>query len=163
MMLEEAYHTVLFGSPLLVPVLATVGSLFSAAYCFRLIGHVFFGPVRDDYPAKPHDPNTGLWLPPALLVGLVVAIGVAPFLAEPFVKLVTASVLGDAATVPTAYFKIWHGLVPALYMSLIAIAGGLLMLALFKLLCSSGTRHRAPRPRSSLKLSSRRSRNWRVP
>ena len=132
MMLEEAYHTVLFGSPLLVPVLATVGSLFSAAYCFRLIGHVFFGPVRDDYPAKPHDPNTGLWLPPALLVVLVVAIGVAPFLAEPFVKLVTASVLGDAAAVPTAYFKIWHGLVPALYMSLIAIAGGLLMLALFK-------------------------------
>jgi len=131
MMLEEANQTVLFASPWLVPALATFGSLFSAAYCFRLIGHVFLGPVRDDYPAKPHDPGVGLWLPPALLVVLVVMIGVAPFLAEPFVKLVTASVLGDAADVPTAYFKIWHGLVPALFMSIIAILGGLLMVAFF--------------------------------
>ncbi|TNF19870.1 MAG: monovalent cation/H+ antiporter subunit A [Rhodobacteraceae bacterium] len=131
MMLDEAYQTTLYDLPWLVPALATFGSLFSAAYCFRLIGHVFLGPVRDDYPARPHDPNPGMWLPPALLVVLVVAIGVAPFLAEPFVKLVTASVLGGEAVVPQAHFKIWHGLVPALYMSVIAVAGGLLMLALF--------------------------------
>jgi len=131
MMLEEALHTKLFGIWWLVPALATLGSLLSAAYCFRLIGHVFMGPVRDDYPAKPHDPSAGLWLPPAILVVLVVFIGVAPFIAEPFVKLVTASVLGDAAEVPKAYFKIWHGLVPALYMSIIAVVGGLLMLATF--------------------------------
>ena len=132
MMLEEAAHTTLFGAPWLVPTLAVLGSLFSAAYCFRLIGHVFLGPVRDDYPAKPHDPNAGMWLPPALLVVLVVVIGVAPFLAEPFVKLVTASVLGDAAVLPKAHFKIWHGLVPALFMSIIAVVGGLLMIAVFK-------------------------------
>ncbi|WP_375264654.1 monovalent cation/H+ antiporter subunit A, partial [Planktotalea sp.] len=132
MMLEEANHTVLFNTPWLVPFLTTVGSLFSAAYCFRLIGHVFLGPVRDDYPAKPHDPGAGLWLPPAILVVLVVVIGIAPFLAEPFIKLVTASVLGEAAEVPKAYFKIWHGLVPALYMSIVAIIGGLIMLAIFK-------------------------------
>ena len=132
MMLEEANHTVLFNTPLLVPVLATVGSLFSAAYCFRLIGHVFLGPVRDDYPAKPHDPGAGLWLPPALLMIPVVGIGIAPFLAEPFVKLITASVLGNAAELPSAHLKIWHGLVPALYMSIIAVVGGLVMLALFR-------------------------------
>ena len=131
MMLEEANHTVLFGSAWLVPALATFGSLFSAAYCFRLIVHTFLGPKRDDYPAKPHDPGAGMWLPPAILVVPVVVIGVAPFLAEPFVKLVTASVLGEAADVPKAYFKIWHGLVPALFMSIIAIVGGLLMLAIF--------------------------------
>jgi multicomponent K+:H+ antiporter subunit A len=115
-----------------VPVLATIGSLFSAAYCFRLISHVFFGPVRDDYPAKPHDPPASLWLPPALLIIPVVAIGGAPFLAEPFVKMVTASVLGNAAEMPSAHLKIWHGLVPALYMSIIAVVGGLGMLMLFK-------------------------------
>ena len=132
MMLEEANHTVLFNNPWFVPVLATIGSLFSAAYCFRLIGHVFFGPVRDDYPAKPHDPGAGLWLPPALLIIPVVAIGVAPFLAEPFVRLVTSAVLGNAAEMPSAHLKIWHGLVPALYMSIIAVLGGLVMLAIFK-------------------------------
>jgi multicomponent K+:H+ antiporter subunit A len=131
MMLEEANHTILLGIPWLVPALATFGSLFSAAYCFRLIGHVFFGPVRDDYPAKPHDPPAGLWIPPAILVVLVVVIGLAPFVAEPFVKLVTASVLGDAAEMPKAYFKIWHGLVPALYMSIVAVVGGMIMLAVF--------------------------------
>ncbi|ALI55393.1 monovalent cation/H+ antiporter subunit A [Celeribacter marinus] len=131
MMLEEAYHTVLFSSPWLVPTLAVVGALFSAAYSFRLIGHVFLGPVRDDYPAKPHDPGAGLWLPPSILVVLVVLIGVAPFIVEPLVKLVTASVLGDTAEVPKAYFKIWHGLVPALYMSITAVIGGLLLLFVF--------------------------------
>ncbi len=132
MMLEEANHTVLFNTPWLVPALATFGSLFSAAYCFRLISHVFFGPVRDDYPAKPHDPGAGLWLPPALLMIPVVLIGIAPFLAEPFVKLVTSAVLGSAAEMPSAHLKIWHGLVPALYMSIIAVVGGLVVLALFK-------------------------------
>ena len=71
-------------------------------------------------------------MPPSILVVLVVVIGLAPFLAEPFVKLVTASVLGDTAEVPKAHFKIWHGLTPALYMSIIATVGGLLVLAAFK-------------------------------
>jgi multicomponent K+:H+ antiporter subunit A len=131
MMLEEANHTVLLNTPWLVPGLAVLGSLFSAAYCFRLIGHTFMGPKRDDYPAKPHDPPAGLWLPPALLVVLVVVIGCAPFVAEPFVKLVTSAVLGDAADLPKAHFKIWHGLVPALYMSIVAVVGGLIALAMF--------------------------------
>ena len=132
MMFEETTQTVLFGMPLLVPVMATLGSLFSAAYCFRFISHTFLGPQRDDYRGMPHDPPAGLWLAPAFLVVLVVVIGVAPFVAEPFIKMVTASVLGDVADVPKAYFKIWHGLVPALYMSMIAVVGGLVMLAVFK-------------------------------
>ncbi len=131
MMLEEAHRTTLFGTPWLVPALAVFGSIFSATYCFRLIGHVFLGPKRDDYPATPHDPGAGMWLPPALLIIPVVVIGLAPFVAEPFVKLVTSAVLGDAATLPDVHFKIWHGLTPALYMSIAAVVGGLIMLALF--------------------------------
>ncbi|MCZ4367349.1 monovalent cation/H+ antiporter subunit A [Sulfitobacter dubius] len=131
MMLEETLHTTLFGMQWLVPGLATFGALFSAAYSFRLIGHTFLGKERDDYPDHPHDPKPGLWLPPALLIIPVVVIGLAPFLAEPFVKLVTASVLGGAAEMPSAHFKIWHGLGPALYMSIIAVVGGLILLALF--------------------------------
>ncbi|PTX55498.1 multisubunit potassium/proton antiporter PhaA subunit /multisubunit potassium/proton antiporter PhaB subunit [Litoreibacter ponti] len=144
MMLEEATHTVLFNSPWLVPVLATVGSLFSAAYCFRLIGHTFLGPVRDDYPAKPHDPGFGMWGPPAFLIVLVVVIGCAPFLAEPFVKLVTAAVIGEAGEVPKAYFKIWHGLVPALFMSIAAVVGGLLLMLIYKPLLAAW--ENTPRP-----------------
>ncbi|EAR51132.1 pH adaption potassium efflux system protein PhaA [Oceanicola granulosus HTCC2516] len=132
MMLEEALHTNLFGYAWLVAGMAMVGSLFSAAYSFRLIGHVFLGPVRDDYPAKPHDPGAGLWLPPALLIVPVVVIGVAPFLVEPFVRLVTSAVLRGTAEMTTAHIKIWHGLVPALYMSIAAVLGGLLLLWLYR-------------------------------
>ena len=132
MMLEEATRTVLFDNAWLAPALVVFASIFSAAYSFRLIGHVFFGPVRDDYPAKPHDPGAGLWLPPAFLVVLVVLIGIAPFLAGPLVRLVTASVLGDAVGIPKIHIKIWHGLVPALYMSIAATVGGLVLLAAYR-------------------------------
>ena len=148
MMLEEANHTVLFNTPWLVPALAVLGSAFSAAYCFRLIGHVFFGPVRDDYPHKPHDPPAGLWLPPALLVVLVVIIGVAPFLAAPIVEVVTSAIIGGAVEMPKVYIKIWHGLVPALYMSIVATVGGLILLAIFRPLLKGW--EAAPRPEAKV-------------
>ena len=131
MMLKETTKTVLFGIPLLVPVLATIGALFSAAYSFRYIGHTFLGPVRDDYPMKPHDPGIGMWGPPAFLCLLVVGIGVAPFLAEPLVFLVTEAVLGGAAELPDEHLKIWHGVNAALWMSVVAVVGGLILLAAF--------------------------------
>lgn len=132
MMLEETTHTVLFDTWWLVPGLATFGSLMSAAYCFRFIGHTFLGPVRDDYPHKPHDPGFGMWGPPAVLVVLVVVIGVAPFLVQEFVFLVAKAVIGGVAELEVKYIKIWHGLVPALFMSIAAVVGGLLMMAIYK-------------------------------
>ncbi|WP_333713942.1 monovalent cation/H+ antiporter subunit A [Yoonia sp.] len=132
MMLEEATHTVLFGSTWLVPVLATFGAIFSAAYSFRLISHTFLGPVRDDYPSKPHDPGAGLWLPPALLIIPVIVIGLSPAVIEPFVRLVTEAVLGGTVEMTDKHIRIWHGLVPALFMSIIAVLGGAVLLALFR-------------------------------
>jgi multicomponent K+:H+ antiporter subunit A len=132
MMLEETTHTVLFDTWWLVPALATFGSLMSAAYCFRFIGHTFLGPVRDDYQAKPHDPGFGMWGPPAILVILVVVIGVAPFLVQDLVFLVANAVIGGVEELDVKYIKIWHGLVPALYMSVAAVLGGLLVVAIHR-------------------------------
>ncbi len=98
MMLEEASHTDWAGSHYAVPVLATLGALLSVAYSFRFIKHVFLGPVRDDYPSKPHDPPFGLWAAPALLVVLVVLIGVMPFLAEGIVTAAASAVTGATCT-----------------------------------------------------------------
>ncbi len=133
MMLEEAAHTTLFGWPWLVPVLATIGALFSAAYSFRFIVHTFMGPERDDYPGHPHDPGFGMWAPPAFLCLLVLVIGILPFVAEPAVFFVATHVIGGAVAFPEhLHFKIWHGLTPALLMSAIAVGGGALLLALFR-------------------------------
>tara|TARA_R110000787_G_scaffold97991_4_gene201893 strand:- start:3327 stop:6188 length:2862 start_codon:yes stop_codon:yes gene_type:complete len=131
MMLDLALDTSLFGSPYLVAVVATLGALLSAAYSFRFIAHTFLGKERSDYPAEPHDPGVGLWIAPALLIIPVVVIGVAPFLVEPFIKTVTQAVIGTAAELPEEHIKVWHGWVPAFGMSLIAVFGGLLVLALF--------------------------------
>jgi len=129
MMLEEAAHTVWLGQPWVFPVLATLGATLSVAYSLRYIVHVYFGPRRDDYPKAPHDPGIGLWGPPAVLTALVVAIGLAPALfAGPLVDAVAGAVTNGAA--PHVHLSLWHGITPALFMSVIAIAVGALALML---------------------------------
>jgi multicomponent K+:H+ antiporter subunit A len=141
MMLEEASHTVWAGSHYAVPVLATLGALLSVAYSFRFIKHVFLGPVRDDYPSKPHDPPFGLWAAPAFLVVLVILIGVMPFLAEGIVTAAASAVTGSELH---PHLKIWHGVTPALYMSVLAILGGAVLLAMHRPLDQAWIA--APRP-----------------
>ena len=143
MMLEEAAHTVWAGQGWLVPVLATLGAVFSVAYSFRYILHVFFGPRRDDYPKHPHDPPAGMWLPPALLVVLVVLIGLFPAaIAGPLVAATSAAVIGGP--LPDYHLALWHGLTPALGMSVIAVAAGLLLL--WRHESANGVWLRLPRP-----------------
>jgi len=141
MMLEEAAHTVWYNNPWIVPVLATLGSCFSVAYSFRFIFHVFGGPVREDYPSTPHDPPFGLYAAPAFLTVLVVLIGAMPFLAEPLVKVAADAVTGEA-TKP--YLKLWHGVTPALWMSVIAFAVGGVLLAVHGKLDAIWLRARRP-------------------
>jgi len=147
MMLEEASHTVWLDNPWLVPGLATLGSLFSAAYSFRFIIHVFYGPRRTDYPSTPHDPGFGLWAAPALLVGLVVLIGLmSAAVAGGLVAAASGAVIGGE--LPYYSLKIWHGVTPALYMSGIAVLGGALLLALHQPL--SRLWDRTPRPEAKV-------------
>ncbi len=146
MMLEEAFETVWFGLPWLLPALATLGATFSVAYSFRLVAHVFLGPVRDDYPHRPHDPGFGMWAAPAFLAGLVVLIGLLPMtLTGDLVRVVAGAVTGG-----TAYVNIyhWHGFVPALFMSLAAVGGGLVLLGLHGPLARAWDN--APRPEAKV-------------
>ncbi len=123
MMLEEAWNT-----GLVVAVLATLGALFSVAYSFRFVAHVFLGEKRDDYPAKPHDPGFGMWAAPALLAVLVVLIGLFPqTMVGPLVATVSGAVIGSP-DLPYYSLSIWHGVTPALFMSIIAVGVGLALL-----------------------------------
>jgi len=129
LMLEEAAH-VGWPNPWLVGVLATLGALLSVAYSFRFLAHGFLGPVRDDYPHKPHDPGFGLWAAPALLAVLVVLVGIMP-------NVMIGWLLDPAATATTSETVVtniyhWHGLdAVALWMSLAAIGGGLVLLGAY--------------------------------
>ncbi|TMV09644.1 monovalent cation/H+ antiporter subunit A [Ruegeria sediminis] len=130
MMLEETVHTVWNHSHYLVPGLALLAAIFSAAYSFRFISHVFLGPQRDDYPTTPHDPGPGMWLSPAFLVVLVVAIGLfSKAIVGPLVAIASSAVIGSEE-LPYYSLKLWHGFTPALYMSIVAVIGGLVLLGL---------------------------------
>ncbi len=127
MMLEEAAHTTWLNNHYIVPVFATLGALMSVGYSLRYIFHVFAGPVRDDYPHKPHDPNFGMWAAPALLAVLVVLIGVMPkVFAGPLVAVASGATIGG--DLPYYSLKLWHGITPALFMSIIAVGGGAVLL-----------------------------------
>ena len=130
MMLEEAAHAVWDGLPWLLGALATFAALLSVAYSLRMIVHVFLGPVRDDYPHMPHDPGPGLWLGPALLVALVIATGLAPNALVGWLVGAASAAITGAPQHP--HFSLWHGVTPALMMSIIAVAGGAVLLALWR-------------------------------
>ena len=148
MMLEETIHTAWGGSAYLVPGLALIGALFSAAYSFRYIVHVFLGPKRSDYPAKPHDPGVGMWLAPAFLVGLVILIGLfSAKIVGPLVATAAGAVIGGEK-LPYYSLKLWHGFTPALYMSIVAVAGGAVLLMLHKPLARMWDN--APRPEAKV-------------
>ncbi|AZV77761.1 monovalent cation/H+ antiporter subunit A [Parasedimentitalea marina] len=128
MMLQETITTLWRESHYLVPGLAVFAAMFSAAYSFRYIVHVFLGPQRRDYPAQPHDPGVGLWLAPAFLALLVVAIGLTPgIISGPVVSTAAAAVIGDGQ-IPYFNPKLWHGINAALLMSVAAITGGVILL-----------------------------------
>ncbi|WJS84737.1 monovalent cation/H+ antiporter subunit A [Paracoccus sp. TOH] len=128
LMLEEATHAAWQGHPGLVAAMATLGALFSVCYSLRFVWQVFFGPERRDYPHRPHDPGFGLWSAPALLAVLVVLIGLFPAGMAGWLVEASASAVTGAAQHP--HLALWHGVTPALMLSITALVGGGLLLAL---------------------------------
>jgi multicomponent K+:H+ antiporter subunit A len=130
MMLHEAVHGSLWGSAnWLVPVLATLGGLFSAAYSLRLVHDTFFnGPAGELPNPHPHEPPLGMKAPVMLLVGIAIAVGLLPMLiAGPLVKLAAGAALGAPA--PAFELALWHGLNLPLALSGVALLGGLALYA----------------------------------
>jgi multicomponent K+:H+ antiporter subunit A len=144
MMLEEASHTYWAGSDWAVPVLATLGALLSVAYSFRFVACLPRAGARRLSAQAPRSALRHVGAP-ALLVVLVVVIGVAPFLAEGIVTAAANAVTG-AELHP--HLKIWHGVTPALWMSMIAIVGGAVLLALHRPLDRAWIA--APRPEAKV-------------
>ncbi|MGE3784181.1 MAG: proton-conducting transporter membrane subunit, partial [Alphaproteobacteria bacterium] len=128
MALEEAWRTGNAGIASLFAVLATMAALLSVAYSLRFASGTFLGPVRRDYPRQPHDPPTGLWLPIAVLVLPIVAIGLAPVTAAGAIVENAARAVVGGATPPFAP-ALWHGFSAAVVMSAVGLLGGAMLFA----------------------------------
>ena len=131
MMLEESTHAMLAGQALLVPVLATLAALLSAAYSLRYAVALHFGARRTGDVESPHDPGAWLLGPPAILAALALALGLLPMaLAGRLVAGASAAVTGREA--PELHLALWHGVNPALLMSLGAVAVAILLLGRYR-------------------------------
>ena len=127
-MMLDAARQAPFGPAWLPLAAITAGSLLSAAYSYRLIAHGLLGSPRDPgLAAKAHDPGPGLWLAPALLVGLVVLIGLLPMLlAAPLIQAAALSATGGPMEL---HIQLWHGLNLPLALSALALGAGAILLA----------------------------------
>ncbi|WP_347267628.1 monovalent cation/H+ antiporter subunit A [Paracoccus sp. (in: a-proteobacteria)] len=126
LMLEAATQASWQGSGWLMAAMATLGAAFSVGYSLRFLWQVFAGPPRHDYPHHPHDPGFGLWAAPGLLAVLVVAIGLFPNALT--LWLVEAAAGAVTGAQPHPHFALWHGVTPALLLSVLAVAGGVALL-----------------------------------
>ncbi|MFC3568980.1 monovalent cation/H+ antiporter subunit A [Paracoccus simplex] len=127
------------GSPLdnLAPYVAVLAGAFSAAYSLRFIVTVFFGPPATDLPQQPHEPPLLMRLPVAVLVAICLGIGMFPQqVLTPWLQTASQAVVGPG--LPEFSLKVWHGVTPALIMSLIAMTLGTLIYLLPRRLIDSG-------------------------
>jgi multicomponent K+:H+ antiporter subunit A len=106
-----------------VPVLVTIGAIFSVAYSLRFIHDVFFGPEPVGLIKTPHEPPRFMKIPVDLLVVLCLAVGIVPALTV--APILSVAVAGTLQADPPAYsLAIWHGFNLPLTMSIIALAAG---------------------------------------
>ena len=65
-----------------------------------------------------HDPSWQLWLPPVVLAGIGLLVGVAPFLLN---GVVSAAATATAGVPVEVSLSVWHGLTPALLLSVLTL------------------------------------------
>jgi len=119
--LHPAYHV---GPDWLLPLIVTLGGLFSVAYSIRYVADAFGGEETGELPKTPHEPPRPMRLPVEFLVLVCVAIGLFPKQVAGKLLEVAAGATIGGAELPYYSLKLWHGLNVALFMSLVAIAGG---------------------------------------
>ncbi len=113
----------------LFPALVTLAGALAVAYSIRFIHDVFFNGEPVDLPRTPHEPPRWMKVPVEILVVLCLVVGIAPALTvAPLLAVAAQGTL--QTTLPEYHLALWHGINPALIMSLIALAGGALIYAL---------------------------------
>lgn len=110
---------------LFLPILATVGGIFSVAYSLKFVAEVFFG-KKGDLPKEPHEPPCFIKIPVDILVILCLAVGIVPSIVV--APILSSAVLGTLQTdLPSYSLALWHGFNAPLMMSIVAFTLGIFM------------------------------------
>ncbi|GGF51311.1 monovalent cation/H+ antiporter subunit A [Azorhizobium oxalatiphilum] len=109
-----------------LPYFATLAGIFSVAYSLRFIYGTFFGPAPTDLPRIPHEPPRWMRFPIELLVVICLLIGILPgWTVGPLLADAARAAVG--AALPYYSLAVWHGFTLPLLMSVIALAGGVVL------------------------------------
>jgi multicomponent K+:H+ antiporter subunit A len=112
-----------------LPLFATIAGMLAVAYSSRFIHDVFFNGEPIDLPRQPHEPPRWMRAPIELLVLLCLLVGVAPgWTVGPLLDAAAGAAL--QAPLPDFHLALWHGFDKPVLMSILALAGGVLIYAL---------------------------------
>lgn len=126
-----------------LPVVATVAGIFAVVYSLRFVVDVFFGPPARELPLAPHEPVRWMRMPIEVLVLVCIVVGIFPqWSIGPALDLAARPVVGGL--MPHYSLAIWHGVNKPLLMSLLALAGGLVLFLLLRPGLESGRIERVP-------------------
>jgi len=107
----------------ILPVAATLASVFTVAYSTRFVHDVFFGPPPQGLARVPHEPPRWMKVPVEILVGLCLLVGLLPgLIVDPLLRAAGGAVL--QAPLPEYSLALWHGFNLPVLMSVVALAGG---------------------------------------
>ncbi|MFP1602849.1 Na+/H+ antiporter subunit A [Microbacterium sp. 2216-1] len=128
-LLEDAEHGSIWGWVALIGVV--IGSMLTAAYSARFLWGAFWRKKDATGTSMPDtewpDPPVGFLSAPIILAGVTVAAGLGAPTVDTALQgyAVTALPAGSAASPEPGHLALWHGLEPALFLSLGAIAVGI--------------------------------------
>ena len=109
-----------------LPAAVTFAGVFAVAYSLRFVHDVFFNGEPIDLPKTPHEPPRWMKVPVEILVVICLLVGIFPAqTVEPLLAVAAGAVL--QGPLPEHDLALWHGVSPALWMSIIALAGGVLL------------------------------------
>jgi multicomponent K+:H+ antiporter subunit A len=124
MLFQEAVDTTQMNTwPWVLPTMVTIAGAFAVAYSIRFVYEVFFHGDAKDLLKTPNEPVRWLKVPVEILIILTILIGVLPVFAIKMV-LDNAAISVLQTSLPSYALALWHGLNPALWMSVIAIILG---------------------------------------
>lgn len=107
-----------------LPALATIAGIFAVVYSLRFGYDIFFGPPSTDLPRQPEEAPRWMRIPIELLVLACLIVGVVPAISiGPSLAAAAHPVVGGV--LPEYSLAVWHGLNAPLFMSLVAISGGI--------------------------------------
>ncbi len=112
-----------------LPLFATLAGMLAVAYSSRFIHDVFFNGEAIDLPRQPHEPPRWMRAPIELLVLLCLLVGLFPgWTVGPWLAAAALSTL--QGPLPEFELALWHGFNQPVLMSLLALAGGVIVYAL---------------------------------